>query len=244
MSEKKTVVYPSDEFDAPAPGPVGLHRGPRSLFARALPYVVVLIVAVMCGLGVFLWLSGMGGDLLDGMPGMSTSQSASTDGKGGSGSADDADDAGSDADAQQDGQAQADGQASDGSADGQAQSDAGADASADAGQADQQDAQQQDAQADQQPAATVDHGIAITVYNGTGRTGLAAQNAATLQGAGYTNVNARNPNDPSTLPSVSTVWYQNASDLATAQDVAARLGISQVVQVSGIATPIAVALLG
>ena len=47
-----------DAFDNPPKGPVGVHRGPRSLSVRALPYLLVLVLAMLCGLGVWAAVSG------------------------------------------------------------------------------------------------------------------------------------------------------------------------------------------
>ena len=81
----------------------------------------------------------------------------------------------------------------------------------------------------------------VRVVNGTRKTGYAAKQAAVLTGAGYTNVVAANPSG--TLPSASVVWYQNESDLATAQDVAAKLGISNVSKVTNLSAPVVVVLM-
>ena len=47
-----------DAFDNPPKGPVGVHRGPRSLTIRVLPYLLVVVLAVLCGLGVWAAVSG------------------------------------------------------------------------------------------------------------------------------------------------------------------------------------------
>lgn len=47
-----------DAFDNPPKGPVGVHRGPRSLSVRVLPYLLVIVLAVLCGLGVWAAVSG------------------------------------------------------------------------------------------------------------------------------------------------------------------------------------------
>lgn len=47
-----------DAFDNPPKGPVGVHRGPRSLSVRALSYLLVVVLAVLCGLGVWAAVSG------------------------------------------------------------------------------------------------------------------------------------------------------------------------------------------
>ena len=50
---------------------------------------------------------------------------------------------------------------------------------------------------------------------------------------------AANPSG-GTLPAVNVVWYQNETDMATAQDVANTLGIATVEQTTGISDPIVV----
>ncbi len=47
-----------DAFDNPPKGPVGVHRGPRSLSVRVLPYLLVVVLAVLCGLGLWAAVSG------------------------------------------------------------------------------------------------------------------------------------------------------------------------------------------
>ena len=42
--------YAKDMFDNPPAGPMGVHRGARSMASRALPYVIVVIVALLAGL--------------------------------------------------------------------------------------------------------------------------------------------------------------------------------------------------
>ena len=83
----------------------------------------------------------------------------------------------------------------------------------------------------------------ITVVNGTSRNGYAAKNVTTLANAGYANASASNPQNRSTLPDASTVWYQNETDKATAEDVASKLGIDNVAQSNGISAPIVVVLM-
>lgn len=91
------------------------------------------------------------------------------------------------------------------------------------------------------PAQGVDKSLAIRVLNATTKSGYAAQKAAVLRTAGYTNVVAASPKG--TLPASTVVWYQSNAQKATAQDVATALGISAVQQQTGIAEPIVVILL-
>ncbi|BDR54925.1 transcription initiation factor IIF [Bombiscardovia apis] len=50
--------YTPDAFDDPPEGPVGVHRGPRSLAVRTVPFVAIIILAILCGIGAWTVLSG------------------------------------------------------------------------------------------------------------------------------------------------------------------------------------------
>lgn len=50
--------YAMDEFDNPPKGPAGVHRGRRSAAARYTPFVVVVLVAALCGFLAWGVLSG------------------------------------------------------------------------------------------------------------------------------------------------------------------------------------------
>ena len=50
--------YAADEFDNPPKGPAGVHRGRRSAVARYAPFVIVVVVAALCGFLVWGVLSG------------------------------------------------------------------------------------------------------------------------------------------------------------------------------------------
>lgn len=220
MSDKQHV-YPADEFDKPEQGPVGLHRGPRSFGARALPYLIVIIVAALCGLGVFMWLSGT--DLLSGAKSSSSASTTTSIAK----SADTSSSATSD----------------DTASPSETTSETASETPSEAASPSESETASESPSESSSPEATVNRSSTVTVYNGTNTSGLASKRAATLTSAGYTSVSARNPSNRSTLPSTSTVWYRDESDLATAQDVAAQLGISQIVQSQSIDTQIAVVLM-
>lgn len=222
-TEKETYgSYPTDAFDNPPSGPVGVHRGRRSLAVRVAPFLIVIVVAALAGL--LAW--GIASGELNKVPWPWAQQSAQTaqDSKGGQddAAADDGDDAQADADAQDDAadQGEADGQDTDGAA------------------------QPDDATADEQqpeshPEQTVNYNTSVRVINATGVNGYAAQQSGVLQSVGYTSVIAANPSGGA-LPSVNVVWYQNETDLATAQNIADTLGIATVEQATGIADPIVV----
>ena len=50
--------YAADEFDNPPKGPAGVNRGRRSAVARYAPFVIVVVVAALCGFLVWGVLSG------------------------------------------------------------------------------------------------------------------------------------------------------------------------------------------
>ena len=217
-TEKETYgSYPTDAFDNPPSGPVGVHRGRRSLAVRVAPFLMVIVVAALAGL--LAW--GIASGELNKVPWPWAQQSAQTaqDSKGGQddAAADDGDDAQADADDQDDA-------ADQGEADGAAQPD---DATAD------------EQQPESQPEQTVNYNTSVRVINATGVNGYAAQQSGVLQSVGYTSVIAANPSGGA-LPSVNVVWYQNETDLATAQNIADTLGIATVEQATGIADPIVV----
>lgn len=229
-SDRKTYeTYPKDVFDNPPSGPVGVHRGKRSLAVRVAPFVVVVIVAALAGLLVWGAMSGELAEI------QWPWQSQTADDQSDDAESDAGDDAADDAadDAVDDEDADAD----DEDADADAADDA--DATTDDTDADDADADDTSDDADTSANQTVNYNTNVRVINATGVNGYAAQQQSVLQGVGYTNVDAANPSGGS-LPSTNIVWYQNETDLATAQNVADTLGISTVSQVTGIAAPIVV----
>ena len=222
-TEKETYgSYPTDAFDNPPSGPVGVHRGRRSLAVRVAPFVVVIVVAALAGL--LAW--GIASGELNKVPWPWAQQSAQTaqgdQDRQDDAAADNGDDAQADADDQDDAadQGEADGQDTDGAA-----------------QPDDATADEQ--QPESQPEQTVNYNTSVRVINATGVNGYAAQQSGVLQSVGYTSVIAANPSGGA-LPSVNVVWYQNETDLATAQNIADTLGIATVEQATGIADPIVV----
>ena len=222
-TEKETYgSYPTDAFDNPPSGPVGVHRGRRSLAVRVAPFLMVIVVAALAGL--LAW--GIASGELNKVPWPWAQQSAQTaqgdQDRQDDAAVDDGDDTQADADAQDDAadQGEADGQDTDGAA-----------------QPDDATADEQ--QPESQPEQTVNYNTSVRVINATGVNGYAAQQSGVLQSVGYTSVIAANPSGGA-LPSVNVVWYQNETDLATAQNIADTLGIATVEQAAGIADPIVV----
>lgn len=214
--KRQTQMTFHDEFDRPQAGPVGLHRGKRSAAARTMPYVIVLVVAALCALLAWGFLSGniqalVGGgtakpvvtatqvkDAVKKRTSASTSsktskkKSSSKSTKKSSSSASSSSDSSSST-----------------SADGQSSSQSSS----------------QTAQADHSTQVVVFNALPATV---AARNGYAARQAAVLTNAGYTSVSANTLT--SGLPQTNVVWYRSSSDEATARDVASKLGISTVQQ--------------
>ena len=201
--------YAQDVFDNPPQGPIGVHRGNRSVASRLVPFLIVIIVAAVEGVGAWAAMSGEGAKLFS--SGSSASSSSSPSAK------------------------------STASASASASASDTASASASASESASESASPSESTSSPASSSSANLSTQVRVVNGTRKTGYAAKQAAVLTGAGYTNVVAANPSG--TLPSASVVWYQNESDLATAQDVAAKLGISNVSKVTNLSAPVVVVLM-
>ena len=212
--------YEKDVYDNPPAGPMGVHRGARSAASRAMPYVIVIIVALLAGLLFWGVYSGEINNLK--MP-WSSQESPTT----------------SSAEKSKSGESKSKSQAD--SASGNKTDASNADSSTDSQQNDQ-NADQNAEQADNATAQqVVNTGTEVRVVNATNITGYAQSKVDVLTQAGYTSVSASNPTG--NVPSQTVVWYQNETDRATAENVAQTLGISNVQQSDGLVTPIVVVLL-
>lgn len=220
--------YEQDVFDNPPQGPVGAHRGSRPVMVRIAPFIIVIVVATLCGFGAWAYGSGEYQNLLNLKTPQSTTASSDT-----SQSTAKSDSSASDS---SDSSSSSDSSTSDSSASDDSSS--SADSSSSDSSSSDQNAQQQ---TQQTQTATVNKATQVRVVNGTGVSGYAGQKADVLQTAGYTSVEAANPTG--SLPTGTVVWYQNETDKATAQDVANTLGITAVEQVQGLSAPITVVLL-
>lgn len=214
--------YEKDVYDNPPAGPMGVHRGARSAASRAMPYVIVIIVALLAGLLFWGVYSGEINNLK--MP-WSSQESPTT----------------SSTEKSKSGESKSKSQADSDSASGNKTDASNADSSTDS----QQNDQNADQNADQADNATaqqvVNTGTEVRVVNATNITGYAQSKADVLVQAGYTSVSASNPTG--NVPSQTVVWYQDETDKATAENVAQTLGISNVQQSDGLVTPIVVVLL-
>lgn len=212
--------YEKDVYDNPPAGPMGVHRGARSAASRAMPYVIVIIVALLAGLLFWGVYSGEINNLK--MP-WSSQESPTT----------------SSAEKSKSGESKSKSQSD--SASGNKTDASNAGSSTDSQQNDQ-NADQNAEQADNATAQqVVNTGTEVRVVNATNITGYAQSKADVLVQAGYTSVSASNPTG--NVPSQTVVWYQNETDRATAENVAQTLGISNVQQSDGLVTPIVVVLL-
>lgn len=213
--------YEKDVYDNPPAGPMGVHRGARSAASRAMPYVIVIIVALLAGLLFWSIYSGEINNLK--MP-WSSQKSSTT----------------ANSDESKSGESTSESQSDTKSSD---EADASnTDSSADAQQNDDAQSDQNSDQTDNAtPQQAVNTGTEVRVVNATNITGYAQSKADVLTQAGYTSVSASNPTG--NVPSQTVVWYQNETDKATAENVAQTLGISNVQQSDGLVTPIVVVLL-
>ncbi|KAB5605883.1 LytR C-terminal domain-containing protein [Bifidobacterium jacchi] len=231
--------YPRDGFDNPPIGPVGVHRGARSVGARMMPYIVVLIIAAL--VGALAW-GLFSGELTKAFGGGSqtadqsqTVQSANTDSASKNTSSDSSDSKTS----------SSDGDAANQSSNTDDANSSNTDSSDSQSTQDEQnanDSQNSSDESDQSSAQSQPNkASAVRVVNATGIAGYAASKASVLTGAGYTSVTAANPTGAA-LPDTTVVWYQNETDKATAEDVAKTLGLTDVQQASGLDVPVVVVL--
>ena len=209
--------YAMDEFDNPPKGPAGVHRGRRSAAARYTPFVVVVVVAALCGFLAWGVLSGEFNKVhwpwspASSQPPTTTAKKKAAEKKAAAKKA----------------------------AEKKQQEEAAKKQQEEEAAKKQQE--EEAAKQQQEQAAQVDRSLSVRVINGTGISGYAATKQSVLNQAGYANVAAANPSG--TLPDATVVWYQNDADKATAEDVANALGISNVQQTSGLGASIVVILL-
>ena len=208
--------YAMDEFDNPPKGPAGVHRGRRSAAARYTPFVVVVVVAALCGFLAWGVLSGEFNKVhwpWSPASSQTSSKTSTTTAKK---------------------------KAAEKKASEKKQQEEAAKKQQEEETAKKQQ-EEEAAKQQQEQAAQVDRSLSVRVSNGTGISGYAATKQSVLNQAGYANVAAANPSG--TLPDATVVWYQNDADKATAEDVANALGISNVQQTSGLGASIVVILL-
>lgn len=208
--------YAMDEFDNPPKGPAGVHRGRRSAAARYTPFVVVVVVAALCGFLAWGVLSGEFNKVhwpWSPASSQTSSKTSTTTAKK---------------------------KAAEKKAAEKKQQEEAAKKQQEEEAAKKQQ-EEESAKQQQEQAAQVDRSLSVRVINGTGISGYAATKQSVLNQAGYANVAAANPSG--TLPDATVVWYQNDADKATAEDVANALGISNVQQTSGLGASIVVILL-
>ncbi|WP_018143064.1 LytR C-terminal domain-containing protein [Alloscardovia criceti] len=215
--------YPRDEFDMFTGQNGGAHRGRKTVMSRLMPFIIAIVLAGACALGFLTWSNGwLGPNGLNLFPTASTSSSSTDTTSKDSSSSDSSSSSSSSTDSST-----------------SSPTDSSSDTSISS-----TDTQNSDNSTSEETQQTqVDKSASVYVFNASGITGYAAQEAATLTNNGYTSVTPTNAGS-SNLPSVNTVWYVNTEDQATAQDIANQLGISAVQQVSSLSQgQIAVVLL-
>lgn len=218
--------YTPDEFDNPPAGPVGVHRGPRSVGARLAPYLVVLAVAAACGLVAWGVTAGFFGAGSTSPVASQTTSSVTAAPETAASSASPSSSSSSPSAAASQSASPSDSASATPSATESSSS-----------------AAPTESASPSTSASSVNKSSEILVVNGVGKSGYAAQNVSKLKKAGYSNATPDNPKNKSTLPDNSTVWYQNEADKATAEDVAKTLGISNVVQLKSASSPVVVVLM-
>lgn len=155
--------YAMDEFDNPPKGPAGVHRGRRSAAARYTPFVVVVVVAALCGFLAWGVLSGEFNKVhwpWSPASSQTSSKASTTTAKKKAAEKKQQEEA---AKKQQEEEA--------------------------AKKQQEEDAAKQQ----QEQAAQVDRSLSVRVINGTGISGYAATKQSVLNQAGYANVAAANP---------------------------------------------------
>ncbi|WP_026644430.1 LytR C-terminal domain-containing protein [Bifidobacterium sp. AGR2158] len=209
--------YPKDAYDDPPQGPVGVHRGARSLGVRLTPFVIVIIAAVAAGVLFWSIFSGEAANLLRGRVSSSSISSAQV--------------------AQTTTAAAPSESSSESASASESASPAGSTSPSESASPSESSEAPTPEESQQ-----VNKAAAISVVNGTTREGYASTEAQKLVADGYPNATPMNPGDMA-LPGQTVVWYQNDADLATAQAVASTLGIATIEQAPGIGAPIVVVLM-
>lgn len=155
--------YARDEFDNPPAGPVGAHRGKTSLPSRLLPYLVVLLVAILAGAIAWGVYSGEASNIRMPWSSRATSTTATASKSAASASAT---------------KSAASGAAS---------------SSSDAASSSASASTQSSSPSTSAPTTqAVNKATAVVVTNATTITGHAAQKASLLTQSGYTSVTSRN----------------------------------------------------
>ncbi|PAU68189.1 Ig-like domain-containing protein [Bifidobacterium criceti] len=211
--------YPKDAYDDPPEGPVGVHRGARSLGVRLTPFAIVIVAAAAAGVLFWSIFSGEAANMFR-RHDSAASQSSS-------------------AQVAQTTQATGDESSASTSA---SESSAASESSSPVESASPSQSPSASESSTPEESQQVNMNAAISVVNGFGGDGAAGAKVDVLKAAGFGNATATNP-DGKPLPGQTVVWYQNDADLATAQQVANTLGIATVEQKDGISEPIVVVLM-
>ena len=195
---RDTMTYESyepDSFDNPPKGPVGVHRGARSVMARLCPFIVVILVAALCGVGAWAWISGEYKNVVGGSSQTATTSKSDSSSKAETKNSTKDDSSSTSTDSSKD------------STSDSAKSDTDSDTTS------SNENQNSDQQSQQSEG------------NATGIQGYAGQQADVLQTAGYTSVEATNPSGTLPASSVVWYQNETdkatAEDVATTLGISA-----------------------
>ncbi|MDC4232225.1 LytR C-terminal domain-containing protein [Actinomyces sp. B33] len=207
-----SAQYPKDEFDRAGDDmPIGMHRAQPSKWKNVWPFLALLVIVPLLGWGVSTILTNRGIDAGSLVPSAQAPQSAPAQ------------------------PAAPEPQSS------PAQS-AASERDEDSRREEPQSAPDEAESAPEtSPADEVDHNAVVSVLNGTGIQGLAADRAGTLTGAGFVAVSAANAQGWQT--EVSTVYYEDPAMRVTAEAVGEALGIANVQATTGLGNPDVVVIL-
>lgn len=206
--------YPEDEFDVSGRDrtPQGVHRRPRSLWRTLLPLIAVVVIAPLLAWGAVALVSSTGGE----SPGPAANPTQTAGPTGGA-----------------TGTATADGGATTPGGD---ETPAGGEEPSDGASEEPTD----ETDDEESPGADVQDGASIVVLNGAGIGGLAGTAATELTAEGFTGASAADY--ASGAPATTTLYYNDAELLATAQRVGEILGITNLVESPGATQTVDIAI--
>ncbi|PFG37363.1 LytR cell envelope-related transcriptional attenuator [Flavimobilis soli] len=208
--------YPADEFDeAPAGGQsAGIHRAPRSRWSRIWPFLAVLLIFAALAAGLYVWFTSHS-------PSKPTQPSVTTTAA--------QDPTPTETTPTETGPEETTPEETTPEESDEPTTDDATDDTTD-------DADETDEPATQEP----DRSVTVRVLNATRIQGLAAGAVNDVKALGYTDVSGDNYRGNPV--SSSQVWYKSPEHAAAAREIAEKLGISAVSEVSSLVGPVSVIL--
>ena len=207
--------YPADEFDeAPAGGQsAGIHRAPVSRWSRVWPYLAVVLIFAALATGLYVWFTSHSPSTPAPAPTVTAQETTPEE------PAETESPAATEEPATTEEPTTPDETTDDATTD---------------------DETTDDAAGDDEPAQEPDRTITVRVLNATRTQGLAAGAVADVKALGYTDVSGDNYRGAAV--SSSQVWYKGAENAAAAKEIADKLGIAAVDEVSSLVGPVSVIL--